>query len=155
MRGRLLWYETKRQNSKERDREQMQMKAHVADICLPLVVWSCVHGGPSKTQQTQTNNCHMTHQTHQAPERETHTTVNTPLIELNFTLMIDPVNPFQQKIEDYLKDFYCRMCLRVQTSSKHDKKSFKKLLDPDGNLVHCQTLIIFFLYHIDISCKFH
>lgn len=61
MRRRLLWYETKRRNSKERDREQMQMEAHVADLCLPRVVWICVHGGPSKTQQAQTNNRHMTH----------------------------------------------------------------------------------------------
>lgn len=50
-RRRLLWSKTKRQKTEERDRGQMKMKAHVADICRPLVVWICIRGGPSKTQQ--------------------------------------------------------------------------------------------------------
>lgn len=41
-RRRLLWSETKRR--KTGDREQRKMKAHVADVCLPLVMSICIQG---------------------------------------------------------------------------------------------------------------
>lgn len=50
-RRRPLWSETKRRKTGERDREQMKVKAHVADICLPLVMRICIQGRPIRDKQ--------------------------------------------------------------------------------------------------------